>query len=70
MLLFAGVSVGHVTVMADLRAMGLRSTLIGDPIAQHHSLLHPAALLESLFSSSHGDQSSCRYSHFLDCKRK
>jgi len=50
MLLCAGVSVGHVTVMADLRAMGL----IDDTVTRHHSSLHPAALLESesLFSSS------------------
>ena len=45
MLLFAGVSVGHVTVMADLKAMGL----IDNSAARRHSSLHPAALLESLF---------------------
>ena len=48
MLQCAGVSVGHVTVMADLRAMGL----IDDSVAGRHSSLHPAALLESLFPSS------------------
>jgi hypothetical protein len=48
MLLCAGVSVGHVTVMADLRAMGL----IDDSASRHHCSLHPAALLESLFPSS------------------
>jgi len=48
MLLCAGVSVGHVTVMADLRAMGL----IDDSVARRHSSLYPATLLESLFPSS------------------
>jgi hypothetical protein len=52
MLLCAGVSVGHVTVMADLRAMGLVSAVIDDSAARHHSPLHPASLLESLFPSS------------------
>jgi hypothetical protein len=55
MLLCAGVSVGHVTVIADLKAMGLRSALTGDSTAGHRSLLHPAALLESLFSVLPGD---------------
>ena len=45
MLVCAGVSVGHVTVMADLKAMGL----IDNSAARRHSSLHPAALLESLF---------------------
>jgi hypothetical protein len=50
MLLFAGVSVGHVTVMADLRALGL----IDDSATRQHSSLSPATLLESesLFPSS------------------
>jgi hypothetical protein len=48
MLLCVGVSVGHVTVMADLRAMGL----IDDSAARRHSSLYPAILLESLFPSS------------------
>ena len=52
MLLFAGVTVGHVTVMADLRAMGLRSTLIDHSEARQRSPLHPATLFESLFASS------------------
>jgi hypothetical protein len=52
MLLFAGVSVGHVTVMADLRAMGLRSTLIEHSEARQRSPLHPATVFESLFPSS------------------
>ena len=45
MLVCAGVSVGHVTVMADLKSMGL----IDNSAARRHSSLHPAALLESLF---------------------
>jgi hypothetical protein len=52
MLLSAGVSVGHVTVMADLRAMGLRSTLIDQSEARQRSPHHPATLLESLFPLS------------------
>jgi hypothetical protein len=51
MLLCAGVSVGHVTVMADLRAMGVISALIDDPAARRHSPFDRSALLESLFPS-------------------
>jgi hypothetical protein len=41
-----------VTVMADLRAMGLRSALIDHSEAQQRSPLNPATFLEALFPSS------------------
>jgi len=44
MLLCAGMSVGHVTVMADLRAMGL----IDDSASRHHSSLPPASALSRI----------------------
>jgi hypothetical protein len=48
MLLCVGVSVGHVTVMADLKEMGL----VDDSAVCHHSPLHHVTFSESLFPSS------------------